>query len=248
MKPGKINEYHCHKCGNMITTIDIHDGTTPFMMGCPKCKTMMTSRYYNVPQQVDAELMWYAPTLSQFQDDHVKQGGLIYMKTGLPLERVRLQNQPNEATCLITAFAMVLNVPVAELITQSGSDGMNVNFPDNPPPACYRGHHIQEMIFMCYERGYAVIEMQPIPIAQSGNMTIEYNSIDWQRCFEKILVFNNGVFVGKRLGKPHAVAWDAYRQGCYDSNEGTIYPIDKFEIRTFYAVKPLAKSNQKRKS
>ena len=48
MPKGKKNVYECHDCHSEIVTLDLVDGTTPFMLAChvtPGCHGMMTSAW-----------------------------------------------------------------------------------------------------------------------------------------------------------------------------------------------------------
>jgi hypothetical protein len=53
---------------------------------------------------------------------------------------MQIQLQPNEHSCVITSVAMLLNVPIEELVQQIGHDGSEL-IHGTP-----RGHHIQEII------------------------------------------------------------------------------------------------------
>lgn len=53
MSKGRKNMYQCQDCHGQIVTLDIVDGTTPFMLAChvtPKCTGMMTSAFYQCEQ------------------------------------------------------------------------------------------------------------------------------------------------------------------------------------------------------
>lgn len=45
----RLNMYSCPN-GHRVTTVDIDEGTTPFMIRCPECKQDMRSSFYRVPQ------------------------------------------------------------------------------------------------------------------------------------------------------------------------------------------------------
>lgn len=92
-KYGRKNVYTCRKCGGKTITIDIHDGVTPFMLGCRAsgrdgdCDGMAESSFYRVhPATPDAEWEWFKPEgaeyrkLSRAMRDHVDKGGLDIRK------------------------------------------------------------------------------------------------------------------------------------------------------------------------
>lgn len=43
------NAYVCKDCRHITLTVDIHEGTTPFMIDCEKCKGMAQSFMYQLP-------------------------------------------------------------------------------------------------------------------------------------------------------------------------------------------------------
>lgn len=86
---GKKNVYLCTSCGRGTITLDLDEGTTPFMTSCitEGCDSMMTSCFYKIPQEIlvrcDHALEWYKPSvveftrLNDYQRDHVTKGGLL---------------------------------------------------------------------------------------------------------------------------------------------------------------------------
>lgn len=90
----KKNIYLCQYCGRGFVSIDIDDGTTPFMTGCIVCKGTAVSMMYQCPQVVLAEipaaLEWYKPkaleypSLPQHTRNHVDKGGLISRVIPIP--------------------------------------------------------------------------------------------------------------------------------------------------------------------
>jgi hypothetical protein len=90
-----LNVYTCRKCGGKTITIDIHDGVTPFMLGCRAsgeegdCNGMAESSFYRVPTDTPpAEWEWFKPEgteyrkLSREMREHVDKGGLDIRKIG----------------------------------------------------------------------------------------------------------------------------------------------------------------------
>lgn len=246
MPKNKVNEYRCPspRCGKLTVTRDIHEGVTPFMMGCPWCHSALArSAMYRVPQFRDADVLWIRPTSGELaESDHVKKGGLVPVAASQSLRPISPQLQPNPASCLLTSFAMVLGVPAAELIEQIGHDGMEVIFPDLPPQSTdrYRGHHIQELIYALDQREYAIVQIEPIPVSQSGEATYQHGQNPF---LEPAMLKYSGVTTGRNVrNNEHAVAWSAINKRSYDPATARMMPDITIAIRTFYAVIP--KSNQ----
>ena len=89
----KINIYACGN-GHETVTKDLHEGTTPMFIGCPKCSQDLGqsvssySKWYDVPQDLVPTHEWYAPeeaekkTLDEQTLEHVNLGGLLLRKIG----------------------------------------------------------------------------------------------------------------------------------------------------------------------
>jgi len=58
---GKKNVYVCQECGHSTVTIDVDDGTTPFLTGCTKegCKGTAQSQCYQVLEPLVPTHEWY---------------------------------------------------------------------------------------------------------------------------------------------------------------------------------------------
>ena len=74
-----------------------------------------------------------------------------------------LQKQPNDASCLATAFAMCFNVDVKKIFKELGHDGTEVLWPQMSPPNCYRGFHYSELHLFGYNLGFSCIMFEPKP-------------------------------------------------------------------------------------
>lgn len=61
--------------------------------------------------------------------------------------------QPNRATCFITCLAMLWNVDLDTLLGLIGHDGTEKLWPDLPEPFCYRGHSLDEAMWLAYMTG-----------------------------------------------------------------------------------------------
>src|SRR5260221_108718 len=76
---------------------------------------------------------------------------------------MNLQKQPNRWSCLPTAFAMVLDISVKEVITEIGHDGSEIVYPNLEEPKCRRAFHIQELIDFAISIGVSVVPIEPLP-------------------------------------------------------------------------------------
>lgn len=106
---GKINAYTCEKCARKIITINLDDGVTPFMTGCPYCGSPAQSAFYRVPQTMSASHEWYLPgaeeiaAMKKYPEllqtvEHIGRGGLMLRKITEPrvtwLESWLKRNKP----------------------------------------------------------------------------------------------------------------------------------------------------------
>jgi len=167
---------------------------------------------------------------------------------------MRLQQSPETGLCILTAFAMALNMPAEELLIYIG-DGWKIHaFPNLPVPYCYRGIHIQELILVALERGYAVTPVDLLP------QTSPAQAIDpvTRKAYQNVVVFHgateeanwdifnnvirtcSGVITGRlapsmtRFQREHAVAFE--RGTIFDpSNDAFLYSVRQCESRNFYS-------------
>lgn len=144
---------------------------------------------------------------------------------------MQLQRMPAPGLCLPTSFAMALEIPVDSLLSQLRGWHDTI-FPGLPEPLCWRGIHIQEVIRLAVNYGYAVTpcEMFPqIAAPKPGfeNFVVTYNENNRQ-VFADVILLSRGVITGVR-GVPmagvvgHAAAYD--HGFVYDSN-GYEYAYD----------------------
>lgn len=146
---------------------------------------------------------------------------------------MQLQLNPNDWSCLATAFSMALDIPLAQFIDMVGHDGSQQPYRDK---RFYRGFHLQECIDICFKLGFACTEIQYYfgskPSVESGESVPIYSIEDCSFRFVTYLGLSNlGVItgVGKRLG--HAVAWDG--KMIYDPR-GHIYSIEEASACNFH--------------
>jgi hypothetical protein len=90
----RINGYVCQrptgKKPHITLTVDVDEGVTPFMIGCPDCGfdaySMMYPRTGRIPPMSAVTHEWYSPsneelkTLHPANFEHVRRGGLLMRK------------------------------------------------------------------------------------------------------------------------------------------------------------------------
>ncbi len=137
-----------------------------------------------------------------------------------------LQTKPNPWSCIGTAFAMVLDISVADFFGLVGHNGSQIAFPSLPDPIARRGLHIQECINTCLKLGYSVTPVELFPVIRAtlleeNNIVVLFGddeSANWQR-FEHTIQNSIGVLEGSGYQCLHAVAYD----------HGTIFDPDGCE-------------------
>jgi len=132
---------------------------------------------------------------------------------------MQLIRSPERGLCLPTSFAMALGLPVKTVLERLGHDGKEVAFLGLPPPICWRGFHIQELIHVALELGYAATPVEVFPQIAAprydyANRPVIYGPGDanWDR-FTKIVATSRGVITGASILEPagvvgHAVAYE----------------------------------------
>jgi hypothetical protein len=128
-----------------------------------------------------------------------------------------LQQRPEPWLCMPLAFAMAMDMPVADLVAEIGHDGSKIVFPNLSEPACRQGFHIQEFVHVALRHNLALTPVELFPVLASADErqthTILYPDNNWKR-FADVLATSRGVIdgVGFRLG--HMVAY--YHGRIYD--------------------------------
>ena len=101
---GMKNRYVCQTCGKGVITVNVDDGTTPFMILCKAtkgCRGMMYSSFYNVPQELPARFEWFKPAslkgYSPEMQEHIRKGGLDLRERHITMRAVDgFQPEPTE--------------------------------------------------------------------------------------------------------------------------------------------------------
>jgi hypothetical protein len=148
-----------------------------------------------------------------------------------------LQQRPEPWMCMPLAFAMALEMPVADLLATIGHDGSEIVFPTLPEPLRRRCFHIQELIQVALSRGVAVTPVELFPVLQPTetgpfHKVVLYPDNNWRR-FEATIQNSRGVIdgTGARLG--HVVAYD---HGLIHDPRGAVYDYSRLacEAHQFY--------------
>jgi len=124
---------------------------------------------------------------------------------------------PNSWSCLPTAFAIALEVPLEAVLAIVGHDGSEERFKSLPDPQRRRGFHHQELVKMCVEDGMSVTPIELIPAIAPYGEPIPYGDpegeLDW---FFQNLRNSRGVLECRTsMGIGHAIAYN----GCTHSIE-----------------------------
>lgn len=144
---------------------------------------------------------------------------------------MKLQKQPNKHSCLITAFAIVIDEDVNNLIKELGHDGSEVIRQGESEPFCYRGFHPQELTKLALKRHKALIIFDiDLVLYHRGILSL---ISDESIYINQLMINNIGVICGhyENSKSPHAVAWDGKK--IYDPSG------DKdraFEVESFLMV------------
>ena len=136
------------------------------------------------------------------------------------------------------AFAMALDMPVADVLAAIGHDGSEIVFPSLPEPLCRRCFHIQELI---------QVALSPASPSRRWNCSPSYNprkaGRSTRRCSTRTTTGDDsrptirarrGVIDGTGARFGHTVAYDHGR--IYDP-KGSVYDYSRLacEAQRFYA-------------
>jgi hypothetical protein len=148
---------------------------------------------------------------------------------------MKIQIQPNRWSCILTAFAIILDIDQKDLIKEIGHDGSEEWWPTAKYPYNKRGFHIQELIDCCLRRSYAVTQIEPQPCVFSPEEN-KIREIDLgEKRFQDILSNNIGVILGKtKTGSRHALSW--FKDFAINPANGLKTDINGFNIQYFFLV------------
>jgi hypothetical protein len=128
---------------------------------------------------------------------------------------------------------MLLEESPETLIHEIGHDGLAVQWPDIPPPGCYQGHHIQEILDCFIRRGYVLVPIEREPcLAPCDGVPFHYaygRELAEARFHSYLTV--PAIIVGEFENRAHAWAFDG-KESFYDPNGFTASKYDKrYKIR-----------------
>lgn len=134
------------------------------------------------------------------------------------------------------SMAMLLNMEVKELESRLGNKGNEKVWPELPEPYCYRSYHIQEIIDLAYELGYAMIwfhikiYLSPTPPYTGAKIPINITYKD----MEYLLTDNYALLITCK----HAMAWDG--KHVLDPN-GKIFTLEQIydSLIMVFLIKPI---------
>jgi hypothetical protein len=95
MPKGRKNLYTCDICRGEVVTLDLDEGTTPFMLSClatPKCQGLMQSSFYQCDPLRPHQYEWVkADHLEEYDpnmQEHIRKGGLVLRRREVALENI----------------------------------------------------------------------------------------------------------------------------------------------------------------
>jgi hypothetical protein len=157
---------------------------------------------------------------------------------------VFIQRSPNRWSCLPAAAAMVMDVPLVDVLNMIGHDGSDIYWPSYPEPYRRRAFHIQEIIEIGLRLQWAFTPIEPKPFSWPP-INGERTAIAQPACTqwdsqERLLthLFNRRAIllgIGPHGGH-HAVACD--NQRVFDPN-GLEYQLSTFKIREAWLATPI---------
>jgi hypothetical protein len=100
-----------------------------------------------------------------------------------------------------------LEVDVDKIISLTGHDGSDIQWPQLKPPRCYRSWHIQELIKVCLSLGYAVTEISENMISNPGVAVLDYVQPDAEYFFWTLAHCKGILPVLTKSGHGHALAF-----------------------------------------
>jgi len=144
--------------------------------------------------------------------------------------------KPPPWSCLVQAWAHVIQWPYWAIVKAIGHDGSEIVWPDQPEPYNRRAFHPQELIHLGDRFGFVCTTFEPQPVLISGRESCVITSL--HDSFIKIMTNSDGVVTGLRLDHArHAIAW--VNGEVVDCNQGStrVEDLDDFQIQAFHRIK-----------
>ncbi len=149
-----------------------------------------------------------------------------------------VQKQPNEWSCLPTAFAMAFRIPVAEVFERIGHDGSRLDGEGKET-----GFHNQELVDLAFDLGYHVITVEAGPTLGDNEFKYLTNDKYYDR-MTKYLETYSGIIEGYCGNQRHAIYWE--NGSAVNPCDGVvIHNLEFIQILRFFIVEPINQCRNK---
>lgn len=139
---------------------------------------------------------------------------------------MHLQKKPNRWSCSITALAMALETPVADIIKEAMHDGGEIIFPHLNEPMCRKGFHSQELVRIAWLHGFAMTPLEMVPMTRATTGTHSHPVWDLPegklfKRFKNVILNTWGIVEGLSNRCGHTMHYD----------NGTLYDPDGYTYK-----------------
>jgi hypothetical protein len=140
---------------------------------------------------------------------------------------MKLINSPNAWSCTLASAAMAFDYPINDLMTLINHNGSEKIHPQLPPPACYKGFHMQEIVDVGLMLGYSLTRVEALPV-QTPDGVAEHTIEKWGLFtsgvarFTHYLEQSSGILIGKSRQWWHSCA---YGFGTVYDPRGRVCPV-----------------------
>lgn len=142
------------------------------------------------------------------------------------------QKTPNAWSCLPTAFAMAMDVPLQSVLDFVGHDGSEIVRAGLPDPVCRKGFHPQEVIRYCLDQGFAVTRLELASQATPGNAyAATMFDFGWEDFFSYLKTEGGVLDTRTSIGLGHAMAFEGHidHVKVYDPATGKSFELREAE-------------------
>lgn len=151
------------------------------------------------------------------------------------------QKQPNEWSCLPTAFGIVTEIPVNDMIMLLSHDGSEIIDPGSTHP--WRAFHPQEIIW-ALRKEWMIVEHCGLAFVV-GNEIIpdrtQFPSVHER--FLELRSYTSGVYGYSTANSGHAVAWDHTEGVFIDPKNGDLIHTVEGQADIFWSVERRIQQN-----
>lgn len=160
-----------------------------------------------------------------------------------------LQTQPNEWSCLPTAFAIITDQSVNDLIALIGHDGSEMILPNQAvikQAPVRRGFHPQEIIWALHDQWNVTEHTDAsLILSEDTEEVYEVPMISLQERFKQMRSSVNGVYAYCTFsGGRHATAWDCVNGVFIDPKNGDYTDAVEGVAELFWSVERRCQTNQ----